>query len=352
MVHPSAQGTEQSFRIEIVALQIGQQCDFLKGGRLGPADDRKVIDLRGVGTVLLGIKIRPDSAHTHVGDASFRFYPFRFQVVEELIGTGVGAEFVAESLCPRFEVDGIRSDNLTVGDIFSREVIQVVSGSGLARPGIYPVPHPGSRREHRCRTDRGAHGTACRHLDFLNILVEAKPVSAAGIRAADVVVGPAVLFYRAIEVPSVTDDPSADFTYSSLLQHSGPLAEQEETRHRHRILRRDGRIATSDNIQVSIEHSVPDLSAVAQSCRISEIRPQRVDGGPGGDEFHVRCREHPRVRISGCDCVASDLHGQNGELRSFENIVLRNQPDIFLGPVLPPAAFPHRRGLLRGMAAA
>ena len=116
--------------------------------------------------------------------------------------------------------------------------------------------------------------------------METKCIAAGSVERSEVIVGPGRIFDRSVIKPAVPDDSAIDFPYARSLEHPAPFGEQAVPGRCDFISARNGRVASADDIEVTVQSPViGNSSAVPQFGGEPVIRAQSVDSQSCSDEL-------------------------------------------------------------------
>ena len=324
------QRAEEGFRVEVVAAVVGFAADSPEGGGIGLADALEAV-LRdgpfGRGCFESGTDELPGgdvsrSACCH--DAAFD------EEFVEMVGAGQGAEFIAEMLGPGLPVDGEGAADFADGREVGGKQVEFVPRPGRCRDPGTGIIHPGRLR----RPFPPGYGLSDlpprAHREFFLILIIAEAVPAGAIVGAEVFPIPFLVLDGAVKPAAVTDNPPLDAFDARAEEEILPPGEQGEGGDGNAVGSGNGRIAATDDIEVSLEGAILDFAAIADGGLELEIAAECVQSCPRRDELHVGSGYHPDTGIPPGKGVALGIHRQHAPDRSLERLLPGHAVDVGL----------------------
>lgn len=305
MMESPAKSPEKGLGVEVVAFQIRLTGYALQGRGICLTEHIQVIHSGGVGAIFIGRETGADAAEADVGGAFGDWDAAGFQIFTEIMGAGVGPELVAELLGFGLAVDGEGASDLGVRKKLGVEQVELVAGAGgSGSAGIF-IPHPRGVREGDRNADGRADGRAGAHTEVLGVLVETEAVATGAVGRSNVLIAPGVVLHRTVEIAAVADHLAVDSLDPGLVQERFPLGEKFGARDGDRIFRGYGRVAAAYNVEVTVQGSILDGSAVTYAGNVLEVGAEAMNGQAGGYQLHRRGGDHPLAAVPGGEGVAA-----------------------------------------------
>ena len=118
---------------------------------------------------------------------------------------------------------------------------------------------------------------------------------------------------------SIAHDAAPDALDARLPEEGFPLPEQPPVLRGDAVLGTQGGVAVADEINVPLQHAVPDGTRVAHFRGEAEIRAEGVQGRAGGHQLQVGGRDHALLLVVSRQYLTVAVYGQHAPDGIFQD---------------------------------